>query len=303
MTIQQIHYFVSAADNLSFTKAARKHYITQPALSRQIAAMEKELGFLLFARSKSGIRLTPVGQLLLDRFKHLSAEYETAVSEAAALAKDHSRILRFGRASSFAFDLRALQCISSFMDANAGVDFSVSCVPRQALLSSIDNGELDAAFSYLDYAHEFTFSGNIRHLIISEEPIRIAISKISPLAAKESLSLTDVQATRLVAMKLPPDTPPDVSENNLSLQLYLRKNCNPRIVYTDTVESLTSQVESGVGLTFVPEGHPLCSSPFIRLFDAPDKTMQKRIILWDGNNHSPLLKSFLTYAEKYFSKN
>lgn len=302
MTIQQIHYFISVAEMLSFTKAARSHYITQPALSRQIAAMEKELGFLLFSRSKSGIRLTAAGQLLLERFRPISSEYEDAITEATALEKKQNCIIRIGRATSFAFDFRVLQCISSFTDANAKMDFSVSSVARDALLSSISLGEIDAAFSYLDYAHEFSLGENIRHITIGKETILVAVSKISHLAAKKKLTLADMQASRLIAMKLPLDIPPDIAENNRSLQLYLHGNRNPRIVYTNTVEDLTAQVESGVGITFVPQGHPLCTSPLIRLFDAPDKTIQKRVILWDQSNRNPLLQSFLEHAKEFFSE-
>lgn len=301
MTIQQIHYFISVAENLSFTKAARKHFITQPALSRQISAMESELGFSLFVRNKTGIRLTNAGKFLLGHFKELSQAYEDAVKEAARLGSGRNGAIDFGRSSSFAFDLKTLQCISDFMSENSDVDLSVSNLSREALISSIENGELDAAFTYLDYAHQRSSGSGLRHMIIGIEAICIAVSKVSPLASQNNLILEDLQASRLIAVRLPSEAPPEIALNNRSLQLYLHGNPNPRIIYTDNVEDMTAQVESGIGLTFIPAGHPLCSSPLVRLFDAPDKTMQERVILWNQENANPVLLRFIAHAGKFFS--
>lgn len=301
MTIQQINYFISVAENLSFTKAARKHFITQPALSRHISAMERELGFSLFVRTKTGIRLTDAGAYLLDRFKTLSRSYDDAVKEAAGLGSGRNGVINFGRSSSFAFDLRSLQCISDFMAENSDVDFSVNNVSREKLIFSIESGELDAAFTYLDYAHERSFGSKIGRMIIGTEPICIAVSKVSPLAYKDDLTIQELQESKLIVVRLPSEAPPEITENNQSLQLYLHGNPNPRILYADSVEDLTAQVESGIGLTFVPSGHPVCSSPLVRLLEAPDTTTQKRVILWNQENSNPVLRKFTAHAQKYFS--
>ena len=66
MNLLQIHYFLAAADCLSFTQAADLLYITQPALSRQITAIEKELNLQLFVRTIRAVRLTPAGQALYE---------------------------------------------------------------------------------------------------------------------------------------------------------------------------------------------------------------------------------------------
>ena len=52
MDLAQIRYFISVADNLSFTRAAEELFVTQPTISKQIALMEKELGIKLFDRTR-----------------------------------------------------------------------------------------------------------------------------------------------------------------------------------------------------------------------------------------------------------
>ena len=58
MTIQQLKYIVSVAENSSITEAAKKQYISQPSLSNSIKEIEKEIGITIFIRSRSGIALT-----------------------------------------------------------------------------------------------------------------------------------------------------------------------------------------------------------------------------------------------------
>ena len=66
MTTEQMKYFIETARCLSFTEAADRLFLSQSALSRQIAALEGELNAQLFLRSRNTVRLTPAGQVLLE---------------------------------------------------------------------------------------------------------------------------------------------------------------------------------------------------------------------------------------------
>ncbi|MCI2146575.1 MAG: LysR family transcriptional regulator [Clostridiales bacterium] len=68
MNSQQINYFMAVASNLSFTKTSEELFVSQPAISRQIAGLEKELGVRLFNRSNHRTELTAAGQLYYDFF-------------------------------------------------------------------------------------------------------------------------------------------------------------------------------------------------------------------------------------------
>ena len=66
MELRQLTYFLAAAQTQNFRKAAELCLVTQPALSRQIAALEKELGMALFRRVKQRVELTPAGQTFVE---------------------------------------------------------------------------------------------------------------------------------------------------------------------------------------------------------------------------------------------
>lgn len=83
MNLTQMKYFITAAKCLNFTQAADKLFITQPALSRQIAAMETELNMQLFVRGSHSLKLTPPGSVLLEEFERIYDDYNLALAKAA----------------------------------------------------------------------------------------------------------------------------------------------------------------------------------------------------------------------------
>ena len=66
MELRQLNYFIAISDAKSFTRAAEKLYVSQPALTGQINALENELGMKLFDRTNKFVQLTPAGEVFSD---------------------------------------------------------------------------------------------------------------------------------------------------------------------------------------------------------------------------------------------
>jgi len=103
--LRDLQYFVGVAEELNFTRAAERLHVSQPALSKQIRALEATLRARLFERDPRGVQLTSAGEALLESARRILAEWEqasSAVTEAAAL---QSHVLRVGTLTSIGRDL------------------------------------------------------------------------------------------------------------------------------------------------------------------------------------------------------
>jgi DNA-binding transcriptional LysR family regulator len=100
MELRQLRYFVAIADAGNISRAAKKIFLTQPALSRQIKALEEEIGHCLLERQAHSIRLTPVGELLLRESRELLQHAEQVLDRMRAAG--HGVRLRVGYAPSLA---------------------------------------------------------------------------------------------------------------------------------------------------------------------------------------------------------
>ena len=78
MEMHQVRYFLTLADELNFTRAAKRVHVTQPALTRAIQQLEQELGGLLFQRERTHTHLTELGRMILPHLEQIYAEAQQA---------------------------------------------------------------------------------------------------------------------------------------------------------------------------------------------------------------------------------
>ncbi|MEH7414931.1 LysR family transcriptional regulator [Neobacillus drentensis] len=86
MEIRQLRYFISVAEHLNFTEAAKQLFVAQPAVSQQIASLEKAIGLKLFLRDKHSVQLTPAGRVFLNDAIEMLNKSEEAVIKAKKAA-------------------------------------------------------------------------------------------------------------------------------------------------------------------------------------------------------------------------
>lgn len=92
----QLDYFLAVATNHSFTKTSEELFVSQPAISRQIAALEKELGVKLFTRTNKRTELSEAGKLYYELFKNYKAEFIKTKREADAIESKKNRDVKIG---------------------------------------------------------------------------------------------------------------------------------------------------------------------------------------------------------------
>jgi DNA-binding transcriptional LysR family regulator len=117
MDLRQLRGFVTIVEAGGFLRAADRVHLSQPALSRQIHALEAELGVRLFDRIGRRVRLTSEGEDLLALSRRLLTDAESLGERARALKSGRSGLLRVDSSRGTGGDTRASRCIWSRMAA------------------------------------------------------------------------------------------------------------------------------------------------------------------------------------------
>src|SRR5579862_3211548 len=99
MELRHLRYFLAVGEALNFTKAATQLRVAQPALSRQVQALEDEIGVDLFRRSPRGVTLTAEGKLFFEEVRELLKRTDGSVEKVRALARGDYGELHIGYAA------------------------------------------------------------------------------------------------------------------------------------------------------------------------------------------------------------
>ena len=192
MDTRQLEYVVAVAEELSFTRAARRCHIVQSGLSHQIASLERELGTELFERTSRVVRLLPAGEALLPRARRVLAEIAAARAELAALAGVVSGVLRLGVIPGGHGPLDLPDLLAAFRVRHPDVDLLVSDFGSRALAAAVLAGDLDVAFVGL---FPDQMSAELDCQVLSVEPLMAVIDETEPAARRRTVDLAELAAT------------------------------------------------------------------------------------------------------------
>ncbi|MFI6941335.1 LysR family transcriptional regulator [Streptomyces sp. NPDC050418] len=185
---RDLRYFVTVAEELHFTRAAERLYVSQPALSKQIRALERQLGAPLFERDRHGVRLTGVGEALLPQARQVLAAWEAAVA-AVERAKAAARAtLVVGMSHSPARGGLRPAIRSRFTAAHPLAEVRMRQVTWDDPTAGLANGSSDIAFVWLPLADPERF----RWVVLATEPRQVALPEGHPLAARDRIPFTDL---------------------------------------------------------------------------------------------------------------
>src|ERR1700731_7949 len=130
MELRHLRYFVAVGEDQHYGRASRRLGVAQPALSRQIQDLEKEIGFELFDRMPRGVRLTAAGELLLEDARRILQEVGEATARAARVARGQSGTLRIGFAENASWRGVAPDSFRRFREQHPDVDLQLQQAGR-----------------------------------------------------------------------------------------------------------------------------------------------------------------------------
>jgi DNA-binding transcriptional LysR family regulator len=181
--------FVTLADELHFSRAAERLHIAQPALSQQIARLERQLGFPLFDRPPRPVALTAAGRTLLDRVVPALALLEQGVLEGKALAGEQMGHLTVGHLSSFAPRLMPL-IVASLRDTHSHMTLTLHEASLIEQLAALRSGRTHIALIHTNPDLPLAVGG-LHVTTIATGPRMIVMKPDNPLAIGTEVVLSD----------------------------------------------------------------------------------------------------------------
>jgi DNA-binding transcriptional LysR family regulator len=295
MEFRQLKYFVAAAEELNFTKAAKRLGIAQPPVSRQIAQLERELGVQLFQRTNGKVLLTDAGQRFLSESRALLRQAEVAVEIARQAKMGAVGTIRVAMGKGLG-DIVS-HVINHHMRLVPGVDFdivdSVSGPQSDALAAGrIDVGFLRPPVTSLEVVSQKLFS----------ERLTAVLRKSSALARRARLLLKDLRNETVLLINRP--LSPGVHDK--TLELYRRASVSPQITPVDITcydEAGAMMVATGKGI-YLAVGknpiHPSFADQLVAIPLADPSAFIEVHIAWRKDESSPAISSFLDTARGLF---
>jgi DNA-binding transcriptional LysR family regulator len=187
LEIRHLRYFVAVAEELHFGRAALRLHIAQPPLSQQIRRLEEMLGHALFLRTSREVRLTAVGEELLERARHTLKKIDADVAAAQRIGRGEAGALTVGFIGSGM--LTALpKMLGRYRRQYPAVDLQLREFHTAALVDALLNGTVDVGF--------MRDAGEIEGLhveVLLAEPYVAALPRKHPLARQKTVAVRSLQ--------------------------------------------------------------------------------------------------------------
>lgn len=296
MDLHKLNVFVTAAQYSSFTEASKHLHIAQPSVSHDIAELEKELGAKLFMRTKSGIALTPSGEVFLAEANKMLMIAMGARQKIEKLSSAESGELRFGFVAE-----QMIEPISGFLrqyhadHSNIGLIFN--SYTSIAVARRIQSNEVDLGFGRREslVRHEDT---DWMHLYV--DPFYLAVPMGHRLAGEKALSFDQIKDETILIMS----NEANPGFYGMVQSFYLSRGVTPLINATSNDRIATIMMARiGMGIAFL-------TKQFLDVFKFPDIVLipleegdafHDVGVAWNKREAKPLVRTFLAELTDYLS--
>jgi len=282
--LRKLRYFVAVAEESHFGRAADRLHITQPVLSRQIRALEQEMGARLFSRGKQSTELTAAGRQLLEDARPLLAAAR-ALGRRVQRAAHGTAVFTVG----FMPGITVTRAVRAFTAGHPELDVRVVRTSWDTQVQGVREGLLDVSFVRLPVDHR----GLTLRPVLCEPRVAV-VPAHHRLAGRQSIGIAELAAERLLQ---DPDAVPEWRDlpDRISDQ-----EAGPRPAFGSVEEKLEQVATSGGVLVL-----PLSTATYYTHTDVAhvlidDIGPNEVCLAWSEDRDSPLLPEFaeITAAQR-----
>lgn len=290
MTITQLQYFVAAAQNRSFTKAAELYYISQTAVTQQIQSLEQTVGCALFDRSTRPVSLTPAGRAFLSEAKAILMRMDTAISRAHDASSGLNGTLRIGyikgyERSNLSNELRRFH--------RSLPNVLVNCYRNSSdlLAAGLLANEYDLIYTW--DSTNLKQDERVKYRVIEHARLVVALYPGHPLAQRASLKRRELQGETILYMS--PSMTPDSFGDAFFMNLYKNAGYKPNILFRSSdAESILMMVAAEEGISILPDYFTNKLNGADNLVFVPldgELETEEIIAVWRQDNVNPALEA------------
>lgn len=294
-------FVVAVAEELSFSAAAKRLHIAQPALSRAIRQLESEIGFLLFIRSSRKVELTDAGREFVYEARK-ALHYSKRVSEVVRRRQTHaSHKLTIGYPPQF--DARFIIDLAKIrIPGVTGLQVRTKSSFTTEILANIRDGGF--AGGIIAMPDQYPETSRLKTLTLYRYPILAALLESHPLTAKTTLALSDLRDLPLIVT---------AKEQNPALFGWFQKQCE-KAGFTPTIGREVRDpheygamvfhgagIGIGVGLSKTCPITQLPNNVVVRPFREPHLAIETAFV-FDARFKSGLLKPFPAAVQKCWNR-
>lgn len=284
--VRDLRYFVAVAEELHFTRAAERLYVSQPALSKQVRALERQLSVDLFRRDPQGVRLTDAGTVLLPYARQVLDAWSKgcAALEAARAAARGTLVVGMSTSPGRGGLLPAIR--SRFTAAHPDTTLRLRQVSWEDPTAGLADGTADVAFVWLPLPD----AGRYSWTVLAEEPRLVALPESHPLATRPEIDFTDLMDEPFLAL---PSSAGPLRDHWLALEE--RRGRTPRVgaEIAGTEETYEALV-AGLGICLVATGNaPLITLGGVVTRPVLGLSPSRYALAWRREDaHHPLVRAY-----------
>jgi len=262
MDIQTLQAFITVADTSSFSQAATRLHLTQPAVSKRVAALETSLDVRLFDRIGRSIQLTEAGRTLLPRARRILLELEDSRRALSRLGTQVSGPLCIGTSHHIGLH-RLPPLLREYCRCYPLVELDIAFLASESACEAVEHGELELAVITLPNAPPPA----LRSQPLWIDPLAVVVAQDHPLAHR-----TQIEAAELGCE--PCILPPADTYTRQLIEAAWGASLHPRLSPRD-MESIRMLVGIGLGWGVIP--HTLLDQPGLTVLAVPGVTLQRQL--------------------------
>ncbi|NKZ02165.1 LysR family transcriptional regulator [Actinomadura latina] len=286
--LRDLRYFVAVAEELSFTRAAERLFLSQPALSKQIKQLEEQLRVRLFDRDRRTVALTAAGRALLPAARDMLRAWDEAQRAVSDAAANDASVLTVGLSTSVGRGLLA-DMRERFAERRPTWSIRFRQVNWDDPTAGLADGDVDVAFVWLPIPRQEAF--NIQ--VVAEEPRWVALRDDHLLAGRESIAFEELLDEPFLAL---PDEAGPLRDFWLAVDDRGGKPARVGAIVSNADETFAA-LEDGSGVVLMASGNAaIYRRPGITAIPVTGLSPCRLAVAWRAGDHRSVIRDLLHTA-------